>query len=103
MERRLYIDCAKSVVRKLHEELNGRVIFEVYPEVDTIIFKIMFKDFEFSCAVNNIQEVIYTDQIDAEVKMILEKYKKAVLSAFFKTDSRKARDNRRKLNAIQSQ
>lgn len=92
MEKQIYFDCAKYVSKKLHEEVNGFIKFEVYPEIDTIIFKIVFKDFNFNYPMNNIQEMMYVKGLDEEVETLLKKYKKAILNGFFKSDQRKERD-----------
>ena len=42
MERKVYADCAKTMVNKLCDKINGKITFEIYPEIDTIIFKIVF-------------------------------------------------------------
>lgn len=84
MERYLYIDQARSIKEKLREEVNGLVRFEVYPEVDTIVFKIIFKDFDFNYAINNIQELMYSGGFDEQIDILLKKYRSAVLSGFLK-------------------
>lgn len=92
MDRNMYVECARAVVGRLRKEVNGLVRYEVYPEVDTIIFKVIFKDFDFNYGVNYIQDVMYNEGFDTVVDDILSKYKKAVNNAFFKTDARKERD-----------
>lgn len=97
MERQFYVDQARSIKEKLREEVNGLVRFEVYPEVDTIVFKIIFKDFDFNYAINNIQELMYSGGFDEQIDILLKKYRSAVLSGFFKNERRKERDRREKL------
>lgn len=92
MERQFYVDQARSIKERLREEVNGIVRFEVYPEVDTIVFKIIFKDFGFNYAINNIQELMYSDGFDGQIDILLKKYRSAVLSGFFKNDKRKERE-----------
>ena len=90
---KMYIDFAKSVKTKLYEEINGRVIFEIYQEVDTIVFKVFFKDFDYSYAVSNIWDRIYSGQpTDTIVADFIAGYKKAIRRAFFKTAEHKKRD-----------
>ena len=94
MERRDYIDCAKSIVGKLRKEVNGLVRYEVYPEADLIVFKIIFKDFDFKYAVRDIQVLMYQEGFDDVVNVMLKKYKKSVLSGFFKTKERKDKEEK---------
>ena len=77
---------------KIRQEVNGLVRYEIYPEMDAIVFKIKFKDFGFNYGVNNIQDLIYNNGTDKAIDDLLKKYKKAVLNAFFKTEERKERD-----------
>lgn len=89
----MYIDFAKSVKARLYEEINGRVVFEVYKEIDTIIFKVFFKDFDYSYAVNNIWDRIYSGEpTDTIVADFIAGYKKAIRRAFFKSEEQKERE-----------
>lgn len=101
----LYYEFAKNVKGKLLDEINGKVVFEVYPHIDAIVFKIFFKDFDFAYAVNEIQDRLYMSDAASEsvVDDILHAYKKAVLGAFFKTDERKRRDEDRKLGIVKGE
>lgn len=85
MERSVYVDCARSVVDRLRKEVNGLIRFEVYPEVDTIIFKIVFKEFDFRYALGHVQDLMLQDGFDEAIDIMLKKYKSAILNGFFKT------------------
>ena len=94
MEKKYYVDCAKSIDKKLRREVNGFVSFELYPEVDTIIFKIVFKDFNFSKAIGNVSDIYLgaANSIDNTVANIVKSYRCTVLNAFFKSEERKERE-----------
>lgn len=97
MDKRIYIECAKSVTHRLYKEINGKIVYEIYPEVDTIVFKVVFKDFDFHYAANNIQEIIYNDGFDDVINVFLSKYKHCILNAFFKSDEKKERERLQEL------
>ena len=94
MERHDYIECGRNLAGKIRKEVNGLVRYEVYPEADLIIIKIIFKDFDFNYAIRDIQDLMYMNGLDGAVDELLEKYKKSILSGFFKTNERKSRDER---------
>ena len=101
----LYYEFAKSVKSKLLDEINGKVVYEVYPHIDAIVFKIFFKDFDFAFAVNGIQDRVYTSDAASEgvVDEFIHAYKKAINMAFFKTEERKRRDEDRKLGIVKGE
>lgn len=86
MERKMYVDCGKIIKNRLTKEINGLVKFEAYPEVDMIVFKITFKDFNFNYAIKDIQNLMYLEGFDDEVSKMLHTYKKVILSSFFKNN-----------------
>lgn len=94
MERHDYIECGRNLIGKIRKEVNGLVRYEVYPEADLIIIKIIFKEFDFNYAVKDIQDLMYMNGLDGAVDDLLKKYKKSILSGFFKTNERKSRDER---------
>lgn len=93
----VYWDFAQSIKKKLCDDINGRVVFEIYKDIDTVIFKVFFKDFDFFYAVNDVQDRIYagtTDEIPEEFK---KRYMSAIKGAFFKTANHKRRDEMSKM------
>lgn len=92
MDKTIYIECARAMNSKIRQEVNGYVRYEIYPEMDAIIFKIKFKDFDFNYGVNNVMDLMVNDGMTEQLDILLKKYKKAVLNAFFKTEERKERD-----------
>jgi len=92
MERQMYYDFARSLKGKLIEEVNGYVKTEIYPDIDTIIVKFTFKEFEFSYPINEIADIIYSGSSDILVDNIIEKYKKAIMRGFFKTKGKKEQE-----------
>lgn len=87
-----YWDFAMSIRNRLKDEINGVVKFEIYGGIDTIIFKIYFKEFDFKYGISEVSSIIYDGKSDELIEDILHAYKRAVLNAFFKTDNRKKRD-----------
>lgn len=79
-------------LERLRNEVNGLIKFEIYGEIDTIVFKIFFKDFDFNYGINDVQSIIYDGSSEEVVCDILSRYKKAILNGFFKTEDRKRRD-----------
>ena len=96
----VYWDFAQSIRGRIREEVNGIVKFEVYEHIDTVIFKIRFKDFDFSYGVDEVQSVIYDGRTDEIVDGILSSYRKDILNAFFKSESRKKKDKALKLGEV---
>lgn len=88
----MYFDFAQNIRKKLCNDLNGRIIFEIYSHIDTVIFKIYFKEFDFSYAVNNVQDRIYSGTVDEIPEDFKRDYMKAIRNAFFKTENHKKRD-----------
>lgn len=101
MDKQMYFEYAKSINNKLREEVNGYVKFRVYTNIDAIIFTIDFKDFNFEYAIKDIEEKVYAGDSEFVADEILRTYKASVLSAFFKTEKRKERDNRRRLGVVE--
>ncbi len=92
VQNEAYWDFAQSIRERLRNEVNGLIKFEIYEEIDTIVFKIFFKDFDFNYGINDVQSIIYDGSSEEVVCDILSRYKKAILNGFFKTDDRKRRD-----------
>lgn len=95
MDCRLYYDFANNVKSKLRKEVNGFIKYEIYPKVDTVIFKIMFKEFDYSYPVAEVQDIVYGGK--DVVGDILKDYRQAVNGAFFKTERRKNLDKGREV------
>lgn len=92
VQNEAYWDFAQGIRGRLRNEVNGLVKFEIYEEIDTIVFKIYFKDFDFNYGINDVQSIIYDGSSEEVICDILSRYKKAILNGFFKTDDRKRRD-----------
>lgn len=92
MASEIHWNFAQTIREKLKEEVNGVVKFEIYGGIDTIIFKIYFKEFDFKYGLSEVQSIIYDGRIDEVVDNILSAYRRSILNAFFKTDNRKKRD-----------
>lgn len=82
----VFYEFIKTLKEKLYQELNGRIEYEAYPSIDTVIFKVFFKDFDFSYPVNNIQDHIYSGDGDTIVSDLKQCYMSAIKKAFFKTN-----------------
>ena len=92
MTSNVYWDFAQGIRGKLRDEVNGIIKFEIFGSIDTVIFKIYFKEFDFKYGISEVQSIIYDGKTEEVVDDILAAYKRAVLSAFFKTENRKKRD-----------
>ena len=92
MDKTVYIECARAITSRIREEINGIVRTEIYPEIDSIVVKIKFKEFDFNYGVKDIQDLMISDGIQEAVDELLRKYKKAILNGFFKSEARKERD-----------
>ena len=89
----LYYDFVNQMKDSLHKEINGVIRYEVYPTVDTVIFKVRFKDFEFAYPINHISHNIYNGiSVGDLVEEFKREYLKAIRNAFFKSEARKKRD-----------
>ena len=92
-----YWDFAQGIRKKLINEVNGLVKFEIYEEIDTIIFRIFFKDFDFNYGINDVQSIIYEGSSEEVICDILSRYKKAILNGFFKSEDRKRQEEEKRL------
>ena len=89
----LYFDFITPMMKKLHQEINGRIKYEVYPSVDTVIFKVRFKDFDYSYAIGHVSHHIYNGvTIEELVEEFKKEYLKAIKNAFFKSEYKKRRE-----------
>lgn len=91
-------DFGMKVKSKIIEEVNGYVKFEIYPDVDVIIFKIMFKEFEYKHA-TNIKDLESMEE-NAAVTLankILDDYRDCLMKSYFKTEKRKEKDRNRRM------
>ena len=98
-----YYNFVNDVKDKLKEDLNGRIIYEVYPEVDTCIFKITFREFEFAFPVNKAKEKWIEEGREGIIDIANDfktAYKEAIENAFFKTPERKERDRKARMDRI---
>ena len=101
MEKQMYFDYAKAVNDKIREQVNGYVRYRVHTNIDAIIFTINFKDFDFEYALGEIEEKVYAGDSELVAEEILNRYRSAIMSAFFKTDKRKERENKRKFSFVE--
>ena len=83
-DKAIYYEFTNNFFKKLCETVNGKIIYEQYPEIDTVIFKIEFKEFNFRFAIDRVSEHIYNGDSDKLIEELKEKYKRAILNAFFK-------------------
>lgn len=89
----MYYEFSKNVKEKLSEEINGRIVYEAYPAIDTIIFKVSFKEFNFAYPVANVQELLYSGgSAESIVEDFKTNYLKTIKKTFFKSEQRKKRD-----------
>ena len=90
--REMYYDFTNSIKDRLYKEINGRIVCEMYPEIDTAVFKVFFKDFDFSYPINNIQDRIYSGDTGEIIVDFKRSYMRTIKNAFFKTEERKKKD-----------
>lgn len=83
-ENNMYYDFGLSVMNKLRDKVRGKIVFEIYKEIDAVIFKVYFKDFNFKYVVKDVTNLVLTGGSDRVVEEILKKYREVVMKAFFK-------------------
>lgn len=99
----MYYEFSKNVKERLSEEINGRIVYEAYPAIDTIIFKVSFKDFDFAYPIANVQEVLYTGgSTESIVEDFKSSYLKTIKKTFFKSEQRKKRDEMAKMGICEA-
>lgn len=96
----MYYDFAMGIKSKLCEDVNGKITFEAYPPIDTVIFKVNFKNFEYAHAVNNVQDRIYSGTVDDITEEFKKEYMTSIRKAFFKTDNHKRRDEMSRMGIV---
>ena len=87
-ENDMYYDFGISVMSKLRDRVRGKIVFEVYKEIDAIIFKVFFKDFNFKYVVKDVTNLVLTGGSDKTVEEIMKKYREVVMKAFFKGENK---------------
>jgi hypothetical protein len=93
----MYKDYGHSIRNRLIEDVNGYVKFDLIPEADCIIFHITFKDFRFRYVITDVSQSIYHGTSEEVVQGIEQKYRRSIMSAFFRTEENKERLERRRL------
>ena len=83
-ENDMYNNFALSVLNKLRDRVRGKIVFEVYKEIDAVIFKIYFKDFNFKYVIKDITNLVLTGSSDRVVDEVVKKYREVVMKGFFK-------------------
>lgn len=84
-ENDMYNSFALSVLNKLRDRVRGKIVFEVYKEIDAIIFKVYFKDFNFKYVIKDITNLVLTGSSDRVVDEVVKKYREVVMKGFFKS------------------
>ena len=60
----MHWEFATNVSDKLRDEVNGLVKYEIYGNIDTVIFKIFFKEFDFKYGISEVSSIIYEGKTD---------------------------------------
>lgn len=94
---KIFKDYGHAIRKKLMDDVNGYVTFELLPELDAIIFRIEFKEFKFKYIVTDVSASIYNDGSDEVINSIEKCYRKAIMNAFFRTQENKERLEKKKL------
>ena len=89
----LYKDFADGIFRRLKEDINGYLSYEVFPDVGVIVFNIKFKTFTYSYAVSDVMTHINNGDSGRIAEDFKTSYKKEILKAFFKSEYAKKRKN----------
>ena len=84
-DNKMYYDFASGKFKKLCERVNGKIVYEIYKELDAVIFRIFFKDFEFKYAVKDVTQLVLNGQTDQVIEELLSRYRSVLLGAFFKS------------------
>lgn len=85
-EKSMYYEFAKAMFKRLCDLINGDIRYEIYANIDSVIFKTKFKEFDFNFAIGHVSEHMLTGDIDSVVKEFETKYRKAINNAFFKQE-----------------
>lgn len=93
----IFRDYGHAIRKRLMNDVNGYVTFELLPELDAIIFRIEFKDFKFKYVVTDASASLYNDGSDEVVNSIESRYRKSIMNAFFRTQENKERLEKRRL------
>lgn len=84
-DKQMYYDFATSMFKKLCEKVNGKIVYEIYKDLDAVIFKVFFKDFEYKYAVKDVTNIILSGGMDQVIEDLLSKYRSVLMRAFFKS------------------
>jgi len=87
-ENEMYYDFGLAIMKKLRDRVRGKIVFEVYKEIDAVIFKIYFKDFNFKYVVKDVTDIVLLGSSDMVINEILKKYREVVMKAFFKGENK---------------
>lgn len=94
---KIFKDYGHAIRKRLMNDVNGYVTFELLPELDAIIFRIEFKEFKFKYVVTDASASLYNDGSDEVVNSIESRYRKSIMNAFFRTQENKERLEKRRL------
>ena len=91
-DKKMYYDYARAIKERVINEVNGFVVTETYPELNAIIVKVTFKEYEYRYAIDDVSNKIYNSSSDLIISDFKEKYKGSIMKSFFKSNERKQRD-----------
>lgn len=94
---KIFRDYGHAIRKKLMDDVNGHVTFELFPELDAIIFRIVFKEFRFKYVIQDASASLYNGGSDEVVQSIETRYRRSIMNAFFRTPENKERLKKRKL------
>ena len=85
-----FYDYVIKIFERIKDEVNGKVRYFAYPEMDSVIFRVTFKAFQFEFALHGVTERMNKGQaVDEIIEEVKAEYKKTLFSAFFRSGQRR--------------
>ena len=98
--RDAYYDFGVNFIKKIRNDMNVSAKFEIYPDIDAVIIKTYWKGFTFDFPIDCIPDHIFSNDIDDLYERFVTEYKEALQKCFFKSDEKKAYNERRRLGGV---
>lgn len=92
----IYREYALSLLRKLKEQINGYIVFELYPDADMVMIRTTHKGFDYNHVFNDVKNRVLDDN-DSAVEEFMEGYKKDLDKCFIKSEEKKAWEKKNSL------
>lgn len=85
-----YRDYVYKFYVKLKDSINGSIKYHYYSNIDSVIYTVKYKNFNFDYALKLNNNLV---SVDEQYEYFKKCYEQSILNAFFKTERKKIYDS----------